>query len=194
MANFHLYSKAYLQHIQFTKNDLIVEIGSENGEGSTAYFDAVAKNKQVDFYSVDVIDNAKKKCSHLEHTNWAICESGSKWADEQLPLLDKKIRLLYLDNYDWLHNTKSPDPKIVSDYKKRGIVVSNLSCQQEHLMQMIKCLPYMHDNSMIICDDTPFQEHSGIYIGKCGAVIPYLLLYDYEIVKSSDNGVILVRK
>jgi hypothetical protein len=46
---------------------------------------------------------------------------------------------------------------------------------------------------MIICDDTPLVDHSGTYTGKCGAVVPLLLVNGYHIVYSGNNGVILAR-
>jgi len=105
---------------------------------------------------------------------------------------------------DWVSNIKmlsSHETEQVNEYKKRGVELTNLDCQREHLMQMIGCLPYMTDKSVIICDDTPYQEHSGIYIGKNSAVIPYLLNYGYKIVFGrgykreckEDNGLILQR-
>jgi hypothetical protein len=54
-------------------------------------------------------------------------------------------------------------------------------------------LPYMADESLVICDDTPLVEASDTYTGKCGAVVPYLLVNGYQIVYTGNNGVILQR-
>lgn len=204
MANFHNNSKEFIDALTFSSNDIIVEIGSERGEGSTRYFDSIAKKKNVEFYSVDVIDYASTSLMDLKNTKFVVTEAGSKWAHEDLPKLNKTIKVLYLDNYDWLgpmDNLKPHEKQQVEEYRARGINISNLDCQREHLMQMIGCLPYMSDESIIICDDTPYQDHSGIYIGKNGAVIPYLLNYGYTIVFGrghnrtckEDNGLILKR-
>lgn len=203
MANFHLNSKEYIERLNFASNEIIVEIGSERGEGSTAWFDSIANNRNVEFYSVDVTSYAKQQLSHLQNTNFVVTDSGSAWAHNELPLINKKIKVLYLDNYDWLHSNNYTDNEIamIASYRLRGVTMSNLNCQQEHLMQMIGCLPYMAEDSIIICDDTPYQEHSGVYIGKNGAVIPYLLNYGYNIVFGrspttqckEDNGIILAR-
>jgi hypothetical protein len=204
MANFHKNAKEFIDKLTFNTDEIIVEIGSERGEGSTEWFDVYAKKLNVDFYSVDVVDTAKTHLTHLTNTNFVIAESGSHWAHNDLPKLNKKIKVLYLDNYDWLgpiNNLLPHEQEQVAEYQNRGIEMSNLNCQTEHLHQMVGCLPFMSNESIIICDDTPYQDHSGIYIGKNGAVIPYLLSYGYKIVFGrghnrtclEDNGVILKR-
>lgn len=205
MANFHLNSKLYIDGLKFSNNNIIVEIGSDRGEGSTAWFNKIAEQVDVDFYSIDVNDYALNTFKHLEHTKFIVTESGSKWAHEELPKLDKKIKVLYLDNYDWIStmdNIRDNELQQKDEYKSRGVDMSNLDCQREHLYQMIGCLPYMDQESLIICDDTPYNRSSGIYFGKNGAVIPYLLNYGYKIVFGrgsnrecqEDNGVILYRQ
>tara|TARA_B110000503_G_scaffold129783_1_gene202370 strand:- start:3272 stop:3886 length:615 start_codon:yes stop_codon:yes gene_type:complete len=204
MANFHKNAKEFIDALTFNADEIVVEIGSERGEGSTEWFNNYVKNKDIEFYSVDVVDYASTTLSHLTNTKFVVTTSGAEWAHSTLPLLNKKIKVLYLDNYDWLGPIKSlrrDEQQIVDEYKQRNVNASNLDCQREHLMQMIGCLPYMSDESIIICDDTPYQEHSGIYIGKNGAVIPYLLNYGYKIIFGpghnrtclEDNGLILKR-
>jgi hypothetical protein len=193
MAHFHLNATPFIEKIT-DSNSAIVEIGSDRDEGSTAFFDSIAKSKQQEFYSVDVVDVAQKKFTHLQNTNWVICEAGSKWAKEDLPKLQTKIGVLYLDNYDWGNYPIGENEKrIIEDYKKRGLEWSTFESQREHLEQMMYCLPYMAEQSVVICDDTPFIGHAGIYFGKCGAVIPYLAIHGYKIVYSGNNGCILAK-
>jgi hypothetical protein len=194
MANFHKNAIPYILYAGYDKqNDVIVEIGSERGEGSTEFFDSYAGQFNVPFYSVDLLDNAKNKLSHLKNTSFVV-SMGSKWAREELPSLNKKIKILYLDNYDWNHRPEDPDKTGLKDqYHAIDLHWTNLNCASEHLDQMIYCYPYMAENSVIICDDTVFQEHCGLYIGKSSAVIPFLISRNYRIVYSKNNGVILVR-
>jgi hypothetical protein len=51
----------------------------------------------------------------------------------------------------------------------------------------------MAPQSIVICDDTPIVEHHGTYTGKCGAVVPFLLVHGFEVVYAGNNGVILSR-
>lgn len=187
MANFHLNAKPFIDQLTFT-DEIIVEIGSDNNEGSTEFFDSLGH----EFHSVDVLDDASKRLSHLQNTDWHIVLSGSSWATYGLPRLNKKIKVLYLDNYDWANPGPTAD-KIKEDYAHREVVWSNLGSQVEHLHQMIGCLPWMADESVVICDDTPVVAHHGTYTGKCGAVVPYLLVHGFKVVYAENNGVILTR-
>ncbi len=192
MANFHLNSQPYLEQLSYQANDMILEIGSDQNEGSTEFFNALAGNKEIPFYTVDVVDVGQYKFTHLENINWQISESGSYWTKTVLPTLDKQIKVLYLDNYDWCNPGPFAD-EITERYAERNVEWSNISSQVEHIAQMINCLPHMANQSLVICDDTPLVDHSGTYTGKCGAVVPLLLANNYKIVYSGNNGVILAR-
>lgn len=195
MANFHKNSIPFILYAEYNQHkDIILEIGSERGEGSTEFFNLHSKKFNVPFYSVDISESARNNLSHLTNTTFVVSD-GSKWTKEVLPTLNKKIKILYLDNYDWNHRPMKPDETGLKNLyrEKFNLEWTNLNCVAEHLNQMINCYPYMSDKSIIICDDTPLQEHSGIYIGKCSAVVPFLVSRNYRIVYSQNNGVILAR-
>ena len=192
MANFHLNSQPYLEQLSYNQaTDMILEIGSDQNEGSTEFFNGLSVNWEIPFYTVDVAIEPQKRLTHLDHVIWQV-ETGSVWAKKVLPTLNKQIKVLYLDNYDWSNPGPNADT-IRTSYAFRNIDWSNLGSQVEHLHQMVNCLPYMSDQSLIICDDTPLVDHSGTYTGKCGAVVPYLLFNGYRIVYAGNNGVILAR-
>jgi hypothetical protein len=192
MSNFHLNAQPYLEQLSYNKDtDIILEIGSDRDEGSTPFFNGLSEGTELPFYTVDIVDEVKHKFTHLENIRWEI-RDGATWAKEVLPTLNKKIKVLYLDNYDWSNPGLNAD-RIKEQYIKYNIQWSNLGSQVEHLKQMINCLPYMAEQSLIICDDTPYVESAGIYIGKSGAVVPFLLIHNYKIVYSGNNGVILSR-
>lgn len=195
MSNFHLHAKPFVDRLK-VNSAMILEIGSERGEGSTAWFDSIANDHWVDFYSVDVTDFASKTLNHLRHTTFVIAKSGAEWTKKELPKLKKQIKILYLDNYDWIStmdNIRPAEQKLIDEYNAMGVKMSNFDCQREHLEQMINCMPYMHDQSLVICDDTPYSESAGVYFGKNGPVIPYLIIHGYKIVYSGNNGCILAR-
>jgi hypothetical protein len=193
MANFHLNSQPYLEQLSYNQStDIVLEIGSDQSEGSTEFFNGLSVNHEILFYTVDVVDVGQHKFQHLDTITWQISQSGSFWAKTVLPTLNKKIKVLYLDNYDWCNPGAFAD-EIKNRYANRDVDWSNMGSQVEHVSQMINCLPYMAEQSLVICDDTPLVEHSGTYTGKCGAVVPLLLSYNYKIVYSGNNGVILAR-
>jgi hypothetical protein len=193
MANFHLNSQPYLEQLSYNQDtDMILEIGSDHNEGSTEFFNGLSVNWEIPFYTVDVVDEPQHRFTHLDHIIWQVTEGGAVWTKTILPTLDKKIKVLYLDNYDWANPGPNADAIKIS-YAQRNVEWSNLGSQIEHLAQMINCLPFMAEQSLIICDDSPLIEHSGTYSGKCGAVVPLLLINGYRIVYSGNNGVILAR-
>ena len=193
MANFHLNSQPYLAQLSYDQElDMILEIGSDQNEGSTEFFNGLAVNWEIPFYTVDVIDEARHRFTHCDHIIWQVSEGGAVWTKTVLPTLGKQIKVLYLDNYDWSNPGPNAD-NIKENYAQRNVEWSNLGSQVEHLAQMINCMPYMAAESLVICDDTPLVEASGTYSGKCGAVVPYLIANGYQIVYTGNNGVILQR-
>jgi hypothetical protein len=192
MANFHLNSQPYIEQLSYNQDrDMILEIGSDQNEGSTEFFNGLSVNWEIPFYTVDVVIEPQRRLAHLDHSIWQV-ETGSVWTKKILPTLNKQIKVLYLDNYDWSNPGPNADT-IRTSYAFRNVDWSNLGSQIEHLHQMVNCMPYMADQSLIICDDTPLVDHSGTYTGKCGAVVPYLLCNGYRIVYTGNNGVILAR-
>jgi hypothetical protein len=192
MANFHLNSQPYLAQLSYNQDlDMILEIGSDQNEGSTEFFNGLSVNWEIPFYTVDVVIEPQRRLTHLDHIIWQV-ETGSVWTKNVLPTLNKQIKVLYLDNYDWSNPGPNADT-IRTSYAFRNVDWSNMGSQVEHLHQMVNCMPYMADQSLVICDDTPLVEHSGTYTGKCGAVVPYLLCNGYRIVYAGNNGVILAR-
>ena len=193
MANFHLNSQPYLSQLSYDQErDMILEIGSDQNEGSTEFFNGLAVNWEIPFYTVDVIDEARHRFTHCDHIIWQVSEGGAVWTKTVLPTLSKQIKVLYLDNYDWSNPGPNAD-NIKENYAQRNVEWSNLGSQVEHLAQMINCMPYMAAESLVICDDTPLVEASSTYTGKCGAVVPYLIANGYQIVYTGNNGVILQR-
>ena len=90
MANFHLYSQPYLAQLSYNQDtDMILEIGSDQNEGSTEFFNGLALGTDLPFYSVDVQEDSKNRMTHLDCTIWQVCVSGSQWSKTILPTLNK---------------------------------------------------------------------------------------------------------
>jgi hypothetical protein len=87
------------KHITDLGNSIILEIGSDRYEGSTEYFANLAQQHGVAFHSVDIVNDAQRRLSHLpvhRHT-----QSGSEWCQRVLPQLDVQVGCVYLDNFDY---------------------------------------------------------------------------------------------
>jgi hypothetical protein len=186
------------QHLlgDFDRDEVIVEIGSDRWEGSTSYFADLANTHKSRLITVDLDPEAYHRViksvnkDHLERVEF-VCANGVYWS--QRPM-SKKIKVLYLDNFDWDWEADTPSDSIRQQqawYQKMGMKMTNLNCQTSHLNQMISLMKYMAVRNIVCIDDT--YEYNGVYIGKGGAVVPYLLVHGYQILASKDYGVILGR-
>jgi hypothetical protein len=115
-------------------------------------------------------------------------------------LTSEPISFVYLDNFDWDYWLGREEESFVPEVKERyknnmGQEMTNINSQKAHLAQAMLLVPMMTDNSIIMCDDTWYYPEEGVYMGKCAAVIPYLMLHGYELLHSSgyrqDSGAIL---
>jgi hypothetical protein len=167
-----------------------IEIGVDRGEGSTKFFADLCKNRGIDFYGVDVdADQITRATSNL--TVDGVLPNHIKLAhakgEDFLRDLDTtvKISLAYLDNFDWDYWLGGAEEAFVAGVKQKyrdlmKIEMTNLSSQQTHLLQSILLMDHMTDNSIIVCDDTWYHPHEGIFVGKCSAAIPFLMLHGYR--------------
>jgi hypothetical protein len=178
-------SKPYtkLDNINLTTNqdNVVIEIGSERGEGSSVWLYKWSKRHNIEFYSIDVEHRMREKT--YPEINWVVTSSGSDWCKNILPGLNKKIKVLYLDNFDWIWDENNMKPYIhaqISEYATRGIEMNNPNCQEEHRLQLEYCLPYLDEQSVVIMDDTYYNQNAELD-GKCATVIPLLLQNGFKM-------------
>ena len=100
------------KHISYINDEsCIVEIGSDRGEGSTLYFAKLAEKYNVEFHTVDMLSTAQKTIQH-HLINWHV-GIGSEWCQTVYPKINKRISILYLDNFDYLwdcyYTSSAPD-------------------------------------------------------------------------------------
>lgn len=162
------------------ENNIVVEIGSENGEGSSVWLYEWARERNIEFYSVDVEHRMRERT--YPHITWVVAESGSVWCRKVLPGLNKTIKVLYLDNFDWIWDSTNIAPYCqtqIENYAARGVVMNNQNCQEEHRLQLEYCLPYLDKQAVVIIDDTFYNN--GIWDGKCATAVPLLLENGFTI-------------
>ena len=184
-----------------------VEIGADRGEGSTGWLIEQWKLHGTDkFYCMDMNKEVLDK-NIAKHT-----QDGVEFRLGQGEVLlhqnpISNIALAYLDNFDWDYWLEDEDteedfvPPIRETYKKyMNCEMNNLNSQVCHMAQATHLVSNMMKNSIIVCDDTWFEPREGIFIGKCSAVIPLLICYNYSIIKNigyrnapGGSGVIMGR-
>jgi hypothetical protein len=183
------YSKLENFDLAVDQNNIVLEIGSERGEGSSSWLYAWAKQRNIEFYSVDVEHHTHREQTYPE-INWIVTSSGSDWCKTSLPGLNKKIKVLYLDNFDWIWEPKNiPDwiQEQIDSYARRGVTMNNQNCQEEHRLQLEYCLPYLDEQSVVIMDDTYYEHGNKSQLrGKCATAIPLLLANGFKIDDSAE--------
>jgi hypothetical protein len=205
MGSIYKLSDQVLTKVNTLNDAVFVEIGSDRGEGSTKYFSTLAKKFHQTLITVDVDKDVSFRLipqipTDIYNNIQFVTESGSSWAKDTFPTYNKKITCLYLDNFDYNWDVQNSGPTYMieiikeqqREYLSRGIIMNNLNCQAEHLLQMISLISYMEDTSIIVCDDT-YRFNDGCFLGKCGAVIPFLITQGYIISKEENHGIILSR-
>lgn len=223
MGTYFLKTEQFMDKID-SKGDWL-EIGLDRGEGSTKFFSENAAKRGVRFFGVDADHNQVDRAhTGLSITGQAVLQADgsmqmqtSKLADHitlvhakgEDFLLDiakkdpnQRFSLAYLDNFDWDYWLGGPEEKWVERYKQHyrdymKIEMTNMHSSMTHLIQAIRLLPMMTEKSIIVCDDTWYHPQEGIFIGKCAAAIPYLLVNGYSIVNNEgyrqNSGAILGR-
>ena len=202
-----------------------VEIGVDRGEGSTKFFADMAKAKGTKFYGVDADENqiVRARAVLSAQGKMVLGNDGQFYlAEGALPdhvelshafgedFLEKfakdnpgkKFSLVYLDNFDWDYWVGGQEEAFVPAQKQHyrdymGTEMTNINSQKTHLLQAMRLMPLMTEKSIIVCDDTWYHPNEGVFIGKCSAVIPYLLLQGYQVLNSQgyrqNSGAILGR-
>ncbi len=178
-----------------------VEIGSDRWEGSTTLLSELAGKYNRQFHSVDIDDAAQRRLGNTAPNTQFHVMVGSQWCQEVWPAIGEKIRLLYLDNFDYDWNVRDLDNPMINeqklDYLERfGLEMNNQNCQVEHMKQIIALYPYLADRCTVICDDSYLSNEC--WIGKCGGVILFLLAQGFHIaqtenVQGNSYGAILCR-
>lgn len=180
----------------------VVEIGSERGEGSTAYFRDWSQSHGLDFHTVDVTDNARThfindtKYGGVGNINFHVVDTGYTWCRDVLPTLGKQIAVLYLDNFDWIDPVNLQYQWLhdqIAAYAARGVVMNNENSMEEHRLQTLYCLPYMAPQSIILIDDT-YQDVTSPtgWGGKCGTAIPLIIAAGFTVANTSQ-GIVCYR-
>jgi hypothetical protein len=203
-----------------------IEIGVDRGEGSTQWFADLAKIHATEFYAVDADPNQIKRAidnltqskniqidpvtgtvNYIHHPLPDHVKLAHAKGEEFLVSLrqrspDTQISLVYLDNFDWDYWVGGEEESFVPAQKAHyretmGVEMNNINSQTTHLAQAMQLMSMMSDNSIIICDDTWYHPREGIFIGKCSAVIPFLILHGYRLLHNDgyrqNSGAILGR-
>ncbi len=179
---------------QIPAGSYIIEIGCirqpeqlQTKESSTHYFDQLAKERDYIFHSVD-FSRASFELSRTVVGDRAVLSDGVEF----LKTVKGRIGILYLDNFDIIYNEKHHQSlirRVGSSYEENNEVISNQRSAQVHLEQMQHALPKMTQPCYVCIDDTMIRD--GEWWGKGATVVPFLLTQGFQIIKQSEDGVLM---
>ena len=172
---------------QIEPGSLFVEIGSDRGGGSTYYLQNLARQTKNDFITVD-IDPV-----YLGSSIKSVKMAGEDWVQDQLPTIGSKVRLVFMDGFDWTtqptavrNGTASPDTyNLISDYEKKNLQLNNVNSAMAHILQVIGLLPNMEDKCAIMFCDTWFNYTLDTFEGKGAGAVYMLLAEGYNVLSAS---------
>lgn len=193
------------------QRDVIIEIGTERGEGSTQFFADLAEYAQMLFVTVDVNPDQLRDAVNIEsHPHaCAVLARGEDFLERFDDMVDgvdgakANIKIAYLDNFDWWWSDVTPWEEHHVDfaakfYEPFGLELNNDNSQATHLKQAQLVHEHNDPGSIIIFDDT--WQHSpegdsrmegaymkatfgGTWDGKGGTAVPWLLEHGYEVLE-----------
>lgn len=190
------YKWAYPQ--EYPPNTCILEIGSERGEGSTAYLAKLAKNRKVPFYSIDPDPQAAERVADLKVE--FICGT----AEDVLADWDGPApRFVWADGADWpfsWHGEGAPYHdelvRLRELYKQWGAEVSEDASAASHGVIAIALRHLMSPSGLVVFDDT--WRHPDGWKGKGRMAVPFLLTKRFEVQHATKgeephNGFVVLR-
>jgi hypothetical protein len=176
------------QYLDRIDDGVFVEIGSSrNGDdGSTAVIASWAEQKNKKLITVDF---DPKVSSALKQQCLPNVEIVNSIGEDYLRSFNGTISFLYLDNFDWDWHPMNTEDFVIEQqvrYKELGRTMTNVTSQMAHLNQAILAMPRMSLRSLVVCDDTWYNEHWGHYSGKSGAAVPYLIGQGYRVLETEE--------
>jgi hypothetical protein len=176
------------QYLDRIDNGVFVEIGSSRAgdDGSTNVIAAWAKQRNSHMVTVDFDPVV---CAALKGQNLDNVEIINSTGEDYLQSTKGPVSFLYLDNFDWDWHPLDTEAFVLEQqhrYGELGYSMTNLTSQMAHLTQTILIMPHMTPRSLVVCDDTWYNEHWGHYSGKSGAAVPYLISQGYRILETEE--------
>jgi hypothetical protein len=176
--------------LTYQPGEVIVEVGSERGEGSTGFLAGLGPP----LWSLDVY-HAPEWLAALPRAkrNRVIALEGR--AEELLTTWEARsgaapIRFAWLDGHDWPYDgqpiAEAADYERL--YRSRGQVYSRAASALSHLRIAQAIAPHVPEGGVIAFDDT-WQS----WTGKGGTAVPWLLDNGWWTLHQDDGWVALTR-
>jgi hypothetical protein len=182
------------QYLDQLDPGVFVEIGTSRGgdDGSTRHLADWAVRLNTYLTTVDVDPDNCLYVERMKTPRTTIVNATGEDYLRKRTYAERPISFLYLDNFDWDWHPDRTENFVVRQqerYQTLGMEMNNVNSQRAHLAQAIAGIGHMTKRSLIVCDDSWFNEWWGHYTGKSGAAIPYLLNQGYTVLETEADPV-----
>jgi len=172
----------------------LIEIGSERGEGSTAWLHDYAQRHRLRFYTADIDLDTYTIARGI--TSGARNLTGT----EVLRRLRTPVSVAYMDGFDWIPDGQANEQWIGDQrarYATLGHHLDNDRCQQTHLEEARLITGKANERCAVICDDT-WLGPTG-WTGKGGLAVPHFVsegftVVDHDGCKDHSLGYVVLKR
>ena len=163
-------------------NGVVLEIGSDRGEGSTVFLARFCLRNNLDFYSIDFEKSAYERAKEIKGVK-AYNTTGENFLETIFPTINRKISFAYLDGFDYIYpGMKESLIKHQSSlYGKYGFELTNYNSMLSHLYQVESIVKFASNRCYILIDDT--WSVGILYNGKGGFAVPFLLKNGFSVIE-----------
>jgi hypothetical protein len=153
----------------------LVEVGSENGEGSTAWLADYAKRHGLRFYTADVDATVHQRAKEIT-PGARLCPGTT--------LLNRvgSVSVAYLDGFDWIPYGKEGQGWVKTmrrDYRDKGLELTRKASESEHLKEAAIVARKATSPCVVIMDDTYWDKG---WHGKGAKALPYLEIEGFRVI------------
>lgn len=159
------------ERIVLPEQGCFVEVGTDNGEGSTLFLLRAAEMQERPFWSIDI--NPARALSPV----WSLTGDGAR----VIPTIAGPIAFAYLDSHDWPYSWIDTNGAQGKEYAARGQELTCEASQAAHLAQAQAVHAKSLVGSVVVFDDT-WRRVLG-WAGKGGTAIPWLLQHGWELLE-----------
>lgn len=159
---------------------VVIEIGGDRGEGSSAFIKDFSKRHNLEFHSIDIapIVFANQELYGGVHTH---IMDGTEF----LKTFSKKIKFAYLDNFYWLFDNPS-NLEVLKTLYSVNPETNNRDSMEAHLQQAIE-VDRLADNPCYVLFDDTWGMPDKSWGGKGGLAIPYLLKKGWKVLNEVEG-------
>jgi len=171
---------------------ILVEIGSDRASGSTKALAQMAKEFDMDFYTVDPDEGAYERSTNIlkniDEDFKAVQDLGENFLDK----FDGEINLIYMDAFDNVLENWPHKQATIDTYKKRGVDLNNENSWKMHLEACQNAIDKIPVGCYICFDDT--VQRGNEWEGKGKLAIPFLLKNGFDIIDNDYNNCLILQK